>query len=188
MVPRWTGVFGLWLPIAVALASGAFIVYGAVQQDLRLSANDPQIQLSEDIATSLAGGKDPRALVAEDTVDMAASLSPFVIVLDESGKPLASSAQLDGQTPLPPTGVLDYARANKQDRFTWQPRPGVRSAAVVTYYRSDTGSGFVLAGRSLREVERREDGILEVVLLGLCLSLAATLVAAAAASYLPHRS
>ncbi len=50
MARRSTVVLRLWLPIAVALSAVTFLLYAAVQQELRLSANDPQIQLSEDLA------------------------------------------------------------------------------------------------------------------------------------------
>jgi hypothetical protein len=52
-------------------------------------------------------------------------------------------------------GVFDYVRQHDQDRITWQPEPGVRIATVVAGY-TGSQSGFVLAGRSLREVEKRE--------------------------------
>ena len=38
-----------------------------------------------------------------------------------------------------------------EDRLTWQPEPGVRSATVVVHYQG-AQAGFVMAGRSLREV------------------------------------
>jgi hypothetical protein len=72
---------------------------------------------------------------------------------------------LDGAVPKPPAGVFDYTRVHGDDRVTWQPRPGVRIAAIVVHY-GGAQPGFVLAGRSLRESERRTDQI-GVVLLGL---------------------
>jgi hypothetical protein len=49
-----------------------------------------------------------------------------------------------------------------ENRVTWQPEPGVRIAAVVASY-SGTQSGFVMAGRSLRETERRVDQLGELI-------------------------
>ncbi len=43
-----------------------------------------------------------------------------------------------------------------EDRITWQPEPGIRSAVVVVHYTGAT-PGYVMAGRSLREVEWRID-------------------------------
>jgi hypothetical protein len=75
-------------------------------------------------------------------------------VFDDSGKALASSGTLHNQLPILPSGVFDYVRRSGEDRITWQPEPGVRSAVVVTPY-SGASSGFVMAGRSMRESEAR---------------------------------
>jgi hypothetical protein len=61
--------------------------------------------------------------------------------------------------PTPPDGVLEIARRQGANVVTWQPRPGVRIAAV--FHDVNDGSGrVVLAGRSLREVEERESRLL----------------------------
>lgn len=163
-----------WLPLAVAITILAGLAYGMMQQDLRITANDPQIQMAEDTAALLASGKDPQSLVPADKVDMARSLAPYLIVFDATGRSLAASVQLDGQTPLPPDGVFAYAKERGQNRFTWQPRPGVRSAAVLVSY-GGARPGFMLAGRSLREVEKREDQILALAVSGWTVALAASL-------------
>lgn len=131
-------------------------------QVLRMSANDPQIQMAEDATQRLNGGEDPARIVPDRKVDMASSLAPFVTVYDDSGKPVASSASLDGATLAPPRGVLDFVRAHGEERVTWQPRPGVRIASVVTR----TTNGFVVAGRNMREVEIRESNVFKLAALG----------------------
>ena len=99
----------------------------------------------------MSAGKSALAVVpAGVPVDIAGSLAPFMTIYDDSGVPIASSGHLDGALPRLPQGVLDYARAHGENRVTWQPLTGVRVAAVVTRY-SGQASGFVLAGRSLRE-------------------------------------
>jgi hypothetical protein len=166
-----------WLPGAAVVTLLCGLVYGAVQQSFRASANDPQIQLAEDAAARLAGGDSPQAVVPADPLDMARSLAPFLIVFDDAGRPLASSAQLNGATPLPPKGVLEYARTRGQNQLTWQPQPGVRSATVVARF-SGRRSGFVLAGRSLREVESRVANLTKLVGLAWVGALALTLAGA----------
>jgi len=141
-----------WLPLAIATAGLCGLVYLTVQQSLRMGANDPQIQMAEDAASALAGGGKVDTLVPSTKVDIANSLAPFIMVFDDSGNVLASSATLHGTTPAYPTGVLDYTRQHGEDRVTWQPEVGVRMATVVVRY----DNGFVLAGRSLREIEKRE--------------------------------
>jgi hypothetical protein len=147
----------LWLPIAVAATLLCGLMYTLVQQDLRQTANDPQIQMAQDAAAQLASGTPVVSLVPSQRVDIAASLAAFLIVYDHTGKVIASSATLDGKTPTLPAGVLTAARASGEDTVTWEPRSGVRIAAVVVPVRT---GGAVLAGRSLREVELRESDLL----------------------------
>ena len=52
---------------------------------------------------------------------------------------------------------------NGEDRVTWQPQGNVRIALVVTKV-TGVQSGFIAAGRSLREVEKREDQLTKEVL------------------------
>jgi len=144
-----------WLPLAVATVCLCALVYLAVQQSLRQGANDPQIQMAEDAAASLKAGASVDSVVPSAQVEIASSLAPFIMVFDSAGNVVASSATLHGKVPSFPGGVLDYTRQHGEDRVTWQPEPGVRMATVTI----GTGNGFVLAGRSLREVEVREDNV-----------------------------
>lgn len=144
----------------------ALALYAIPQQVLRLGANDPQIAMAGDAAARLEQGQPPsEAIPAGIVVDMARSLSPFVIAYDDAGTPLASQAQLNGQTPVPPRGVFDYVRTHGEERVSWQPLYGnglrVRIAAVVQRV-GGAHPGFVLAGRSLREVEMREEQVLRM--------------------------
>lgn len=152
-------IFKWWFLLVIVLTACAGIVYGASQQVLRQGANDPQIQLAEDTASKLSAGIALEHVVPSEKVDIAASLAPYIIVYAENGQVLASSATLNGAAPVMPTGVLAYTLTHAENRVTWQPAPTVRSAIVVTHF---TGalSGFVVAGRSLREVEIREDDLL----------------------------
>ena len=142
-----------WLPLAIAITLLCGLVYAAVQQEVRLSANDPQIGMAEDLAAALSHGSNAQALLSAETVDIASSVSPFVVVYDSSERPVASTGLLDGRAPSLPTGVFTYTVKAGDDRFTWQPRHGVRQAAVLVAYHG-TEPGFVLAARSLREPEK----------------------------------
>ncbi len=167
-----------WLLVAIVVTGLIGLLYAVVQQDIRQGANDPQIQMAEDAAAKLAGGQSAQGVVPSEKVDIATSLAPYLIVFDANGNPIASSAQLDGQTPSIPSGVFDSVRKNGEDRITWQPQSGVRSAIVVTQFTGST-SGFVVAGRSLREVEKREDGLLQILEAGWIVMMLATFVVTA---------
>ena len=167
-----------WLLAAIVVTGLVGLLYAAVQQDIRLGANDPQIQMAEDAAAKLAGGQSVQSVVPSEKVDVATSLAPYLIIFDANGNPIASSAQLDGQTPTIPQGVFDSVRKNGEDRITWQPQSGVRSAIVVTQFTGSV-SGFVVAGRSLREVEKREDGLLQILEAGWIVMMLVTFVVTA---------
>ncbi len=147
------------IPLLVAIT----LIYGAIyviaQQTYRMGANDPQIQLAEDAALSLQGGQPVSSVVPSPKVDIGRSLSPYLVVYDDAGKPVAGSGRLHDQLPTLPAGVFDYTRSHGEDRLSWQPEVGVRSAVVIVHY-AGTQPGFVMAGRSLREVENRLDQLL----------------------------
>ncbi len=152
-----------WLFTVIVVTGLCGLLYIVAQQGLRHGADDPQIQMAEDIAEKLRTGQQLQSVLPTNKVDIANSLAPYIILFDTNGKPLASSAQLNGQVPTIPSGVFEYVRQNGEDRFTWQPQVGVRSAVVVTKF-TGVNSGFVLAGRSLREVEKREDNSMMLIL------------------------
>lgn len=175
--------FVVWLPFAAVIVFVSLLGYGLVQQDLRQSAYDPQVQAAQDIASEMSLGAPAQEIVPPgQAVNIAKSLDTYIIIYDASGAPLASSASLDGAPPSLPTGVFSYTTQRGEDRFTWQPAPGVRGAVVVTPWTntgagnpalgiptSTPGSGFVLAGRSLTEVEQRIERIGEIAALA-CLA------------------
>ncbi len=152
--PKW---FLSWLPLGIAITGLSGLVYLAVQQNFRMNANDPQVQIAEDIVSAIDSGADPKNIVPTTSkTDFGKVLDPYVIVYDDNGDPIGASAQLDGQTPKLPNGVYDSVRKNGESRFTWEPKKGARSAVVVKKF----NGGFLLAGRSLREIEKRENNLL----------------------------
>jgi hypothetical protein len=168
---RFLNILKTWLPLAVVILGLGGLAYLLVQQTMRQGLNDPQVQMAEDGAAALAAGVDPASLVPAAPVEVDQSLAPFLIVYDDAGNVLAASARLHGATPPLPEGVLNTTRSNGEDRVTWQPETGVRIAAVVARYEGSQ-PGFVLAGRNMREVERRIDQVGQFTIL----ALAATLV------------
>ena len=146
--------------LAFLITSFCGLITLSVQQSYRQGANDPQIQMSEDSSNQLSNGLSAETLLPETSpkVDIAKSLDSFLIIYSDKGDVLESSATLNGKTPPIPNGILDLARQKGQLRFTWQPDNGVRIAAVITYFKGQN-TGFVLAGRNLREVEIREQSM-----------------------------
>jgi hypothetical protein len=164
-----------WLPLAAVTTLLSGLVYLAVQQSLRWGANDPQIQMAEDAAAALTAGGTPESVLPAVKVDIANSLAPFMVIYSDSGEPLVSSGFLHGANPLLPSGVFDYTRQNGEDRVSWQPESGVRVAAVVVAY-GGAQPGFVMAGRSLREVEKRESQVEHITGIAWLITLVISLI------------
>ncbi len=165
-----------WIPLGLTITALSGLVYLTGQQNLRQNANDPQIQISEDIATRLSANPNIPSLPTTNAVDISKSLGTYIIVFNDQGKPLFSNAKLDGKTPEVPQGVFAYTRKHEQDRITWEPKSEVRSAVVLTRY-SGKSPGFVLVGRSLREVEEREEELTKHVGLAWVVTMLGTLLA-----------
>jgi hypothetical protein len=152
--------FFLFLIIVVFTTFVCGLVYVSIQQDLRQSANDPQIQMAEDQAEIFKSGSSFNNPF-NPTINMAKSLAPFIMSFDRNAKLVNTSGLLNESKVVPPQGVFKDVKVGEDKKFTWQPFPGVRIAAVLVYYfNGEDHSGFVLAGRNLRETEKREDNLM----------------------------
>jgi hypothetical protein len=174
-MPNLKSALSTWLPVAAATTALCGLVFVSVQQSLRQSANDPQIQMAEEAATALSRGASAESVLPSAQLDIARSLAPFTVVYDSRGTVIGSSGLLHGQSPHLPSGVLDNVRQHGESRLTLQPETGVRLASVITPYAGQT-SGFVLAGRSLREVEFRTSQLRIFTLIAWFAALAVSLL------------
>ncbi len=166
-----------WVPLALGIVVLSGTMYGIGQQILRQGANDPQLQMARDAAAALENGAVPASVVQRGvSVNLNESLAPFISVYDDAGVSLESTGVLDGKPPVPPKGVFDYTRTHGEDRITWQPASGVRLAIVVVRYEG-TRPGFVIAGRSLAEVEHRSRHVYFVAAFGCLFALGGSLAA-----------
>lgn len=82
-----------WLFSASIVTFVCLACYSTAQQLSRQSADDVPAQLARDTAYALDHDAAPDSLVA-DKVDIANSLSPFILIYDESKTVIASSALL----------------------------------------------------------------------------------------------
>jgi len=168
-------VLKIWISLAVTVTALSGLVYLTVQQDIRIGANDPQIQISEDVARQISTGENPLDFIPPIKVEISKSLATYIILFDDKGKLIGSSAVLDNKEPTIPQGVFGQTKSLGETRFTWQPKAGVRSAVVVTYYKGPS-SGYVLVGRSMREIEKRTDNLELIVFLAWIATLGASLI------------
>ncbi|HWB27418.1 MAG TPA: hypothetical protein VG738_18210 [Chitinophagaceae bacterium] len=149
---------------AIIVTGILLLVYAAVQQAYRTGANDPQIQIARDVVLKLKQNKPAGDVVTADTVNIEESLSPFVQVYGAENKVVASNGFIGTETPVVPAGVLAKAKADGEYMVTWQPSAQARTASVIIY----TGIAampYVLAGRSLAEIEKRESALVTMTFL-----------------------
>lgn len=155
--------YTLALALVLTLAGGVAAV--TMQQMLRRGADQPQIDMADWYSGEIGAGETPVNVIPSGYVDMERSLQPFVIFYDDQGKAGVGTGYLDQSLPALPPGVFNFARIHGSERVTWQPIPGIRIASVIKHV-TGKGSGFILAGRSLRIVEEQESLLRHMVIGG----------------------
>lgn len=153
------GLSNLQLRVWLAVIGAATLIlgtsYAMVQQSTRLGADDLPLTAAQVAKQELQSGSNPSDVVPSLKTDLKNDSSVFLIITDNSKHVLASSADLNGQTPLPPSGVFSFTVQHGTDHFTWQPQDGVRLATRVESYTNGSDKGFIIAGQSLKPFEDR---------------------------------
>jgi len=83
-----------FFPLFVLITGILGVVYVTAHQNLRQGANEEQIKISEDLASALDHGVDPKKLLPPYKIDVEQSLAPFVIIFNDQDKPVSSIAVL----------------------------------------------------------------------------------------------
>jgi len=153
--PLGNGLVRAWLAIVgvATLILGAS--YAMVQQSTRLSADDLPLTTAQVAKQELQNGSDAKDVVPTLKTNLRFDTSVFMVITDSSQHILASSAVLDGRTPLPPNGAFSFTNVHGTDHFTWQPTDGVRLATKVTKYGKSPNDGYIITGQSLKPFEDR---------------------------------
>jgi hypothetical protein len=153
------------IPMVIVITFIYLAMFLVVQQNYRLSANDPQIQMAEDQANNLNTTQGTGFSYGQN-MDIAKTLATFTIVYDSTGK-MITEVVANGKAPTLPSGVLTNAKKNGQDRFTWDAAKGVRIAAVVVKF----DRGYILVGRSIKEVDKRIGDLAGIVFISWLLTV-----------------
>ncbi|QQS23273.1 hypothetical protein IPM19_01770 [bacterium] len=162
-------VLAIFINLAILVTVIFATVYFSVQQSYRTNANDPQVEVVGQVEEVIKQDVPLDAIVSEaEQIDIAESLSLFVMIFDSNRQLIGSSATLDGQAPTPPENVFALAKEQGENRFTWEPKPGVQVAAVL---KPVDDKAFVLAGRSLKEINDREAALLKTCIIGWAISV-----------------
>ncbi|MCX6715205.1 MAG: hypothetical protein NTX72_05340 [Candidatus Uhrbacteria bacterium] len=165
-----------WVLSIAIVSCLCLIIAVTVQQSYRQSANDPQIQLAEDMSAAFSNNQFTDETIKSSfesfvpgkmQVDIGSSLLPWIQVYDESGEVLYSSVSISDvqSTPRVPRGILEWVTKHGEDRVTWQPQKDLRQAIVVTKF-NGLRNGYIVAGRSLKEIEKREGELDKVIAIG----------------------
>ena len=131
------------------------------QQILRLGANEPQEWLAADVAVQVASGVPAQQIVSGMTtspIEISTNASPYVVIYDASGKPIAGNGYLHGALPVLPQGVLTTDPNTARNFITWQPEQSIRQAIVIDPVNNAVG-GYVVSGRSLAYTESEEQSL-----------------------------
>lgn len=142
-------------------------MYGMVQQSIRLSAYDAPRQAIEAYVANRNASESNFT-----HINLTADSNVFIIVYDGHGKPVAGDGYLGNKLAVVPFGVLQHARAGRENTVTWQPQAGVRLATVV----AKDGAQYILAGQSLKSYEDRTARISRIAALGWVLAVMSSIV------------
>ncbi len=166
--PKTLAQYGKLLAWLMTLTILFGTMYGLVQQQNRLTANDMPTMLATEAARLINGGLDASTVGNSSPQDISTTRVPFIIVYDKKGKSVGGSGYLDKKLAQIPLGVLQHATAIKPNAVTWQPKSGVRLATVTVA----TKNNYVVGAQSLKATEDRDSTLLKLTALGYGLSLA----------------
>lgn len=152
-----------WVLSLVLATFFCLLLLFVVQRMYRQGANHPQIQIAEDAAAAFEQNQFTNETLKSSfesfvpsigQVDLGTSLSPWIQVYDASHEVIESSVSIQEAqtTPRVSSELFEGLAKRDQIRLTWQPRKGIRQAIVITKF-SGLRNGYIVVGRSLREVE-----------------------------------
>lgn len=169
---KQTNIFTHFAAAAVVTILVA-LVYASVQQAHRSGANDPQLQIARDITNDLKNQNATNKWFSSDKIELSQSFSAFNVLYNDKGEPLMSTGVLNGKMPVLPKGVFDHAMRYGENVFTWQPQKDIRIAIVLRSAQSSSSWSYVAVGRSLSEVEQREENLRWMVIISwlLCMGV-----------------
>lgn len=153
-------------------------IYVAGNQILRSLADDPQVEVVEQVANLMKQDIPLEAILGQaEQIDISENNGLFVMIFDKDKKLVGSSAVIGEETPQLPTESFDTANASTGNRFTWKPKEGIRSAVVL---KQIGDKGYAAAGKSLKETDYRTRNMATAIVLAWTLSLLTSLALSSA--------
>lgn len=166
-------IVAIFLTLVVIISIVFVTICYTARGVMRQSANDPQVEVTDQVASIIRQGAPLDQIIsAAEQVDLGDSQALFVMIFDKDKKLVGTSATLNGQPISIPDEAFDRAKAGSDYRFTREPQQGSRFALVV---KAVDDSGYVVAGRSLAEMEKRATNLYQPLWIGWVLSVLAAL-------------
>lgn len=135
----------------------------------RQAANDPQIEVTEQVAKIIEQGVPLEAIISSaEVVELNDSKALFVVIYDGEKNLVASSATLDGQSLSIPAEQVALASGQDTHRFDWQPKDELKFALVS---KKVGDSAYIVAGRSLAETTLRMESLRPILFGGWIVSI-----------------
>ncbi|TRZ85964.1 MAG: hypothetical protein D4R83_05520 [Streptomycetaceae bacterium] len=144
--------FKLWVMIMGVVTVCIGTTYLLVQQQGRMSMNDPLISLVQVERAQIGAKVSPGRLAAGDGIDLSINEGAFVTFYGLDKSVIATSATLAGKALRLPAGALDNIRIHGHSTVTWQPTSALRFATYTEYV---PNFGYISAAQSLKQVEIR---------------------------------
>lgn len=163
-------------PFAIVITLIYCALYIVLLQQYRQGLDDPQVQVSQDIALRLEKGGEARQYIPPQEHDLERSYATFVALYSDQQSLIGSSGAIEGVVLAPSHEVFALVKDKGVHRFSWEPKKHVRIAAVMRYV-SATTSTYVLVGRNMREGEGRMRAMGILVLSFWLITMGAALIA-----------
>lgn len=167
-----------YVAAAASISVIILLIYATVQQSYRQGLNDPQIQMARDISYQLKQGKPINGYLKNDSLDIAQSLSPFIVLYNNEGRAIQSNALLHGQMPQIPAGLFEVVRKSGEHGVSWQPEKNIRIALVILKTNTSPNA-FIAVGRSMIEVEERISRLITMIFIAWVLCMFILIITAA---------
>ncbi len=158
---RTRNVLTRWFPFALGITLIAGAAYFFVPRFAGASSTATLSSRAQQIASELDAGKQAQDFLSgEEIVDINQAGSSYVLITDQTGKTIASSATFNGQVLSMPAGMFTFVSEQGWDGAEWQPAPGVRQELSLRKFQS----GYVVVGRKAASADDADPGLRRMVI------------------------
>ena len=155
-----------WLFSVILLSLIFGVIYKVCRVSLDSTLHDPLTYEAVSTAWRLSDVQQANGQLKVDLpikVNVANNLSTFITVYDHEKNVIASSGELDGETPALEPQFLENTNQYVRNYFDWRPSQDVHLAGTTVAVGDD---GYVLVGRNMQEADRQGNRVTKAVVIG----------------------